>query len=41
MKRVWEAIGRLPARQKAALVALAVVIVLTWVAVCAILASYL
>ena len=41
MKRVWEAIAKLPARQKAALAAAAVVIVLTWVAVCAILASYL
>ncbi len=35
------AIGKLPSWQRVAVVALAAVIVLTWVAVCLILVSYL
>jgi hypothetical protein len=35
------AIDKLPAWQKAAIVALAAVIVLTWLAICVILVSYL
>jgi len=36
-----DAISKMPARQKAAIVALVVVIALTWLAVCLILVSYL
>jgi hypothetical protein len=41
VRALLHTISELPARQRAAIVAVVAVIVLTWVAVCVILVSYL